>query len=70
MEFYKQCFDAELYLMPFSEAPVNLPEEARKAKDRIMHGALRKGSAILMASDTMPGMQYQTGNKFRGYRPM
>ena len=64
MEFYKQCFEAELYLMPFSEAPVNLPEEVKKAKDRIMHGSLRKGSTVLMASDTMPGMQYQRGTNF------
>jgi PhnB protein len=61
MTFYKKCFDAELHLMPFSEGPGNPPAEA---KDRIMHARLQKGSAVLMASDTMPGMTFQQGNNF------
>jgi PhnB protein len=64
MEFYKQCFGAELFLLPYSEAPVELPKEAKDAKDRIMHSTLTKGSTLLMAADTMPGMPWQQGNNF------
>ena|ERR1035438_2262216 len=64
MEFYQQCFGAELYLLPFSEVPGALPEEAGEAKDRIMHATLRKGSTLLMAADTLPGAPFQQGNNF------
>lgn len=61
MEFYKECLGGELFIMPFSETPGDLPKEA---KDRIAHARLAKGSAILMASDTLPGMPFQQGNNF------
>ena len=65
MEFYKGCFGAELYLLPFSEAPGDLLWVSAEAKDRIMHATLSKGSfALLMASDTRPGMPFQPGNNF------
>lgn len=66
MEFYRTCFQAELYLMPFSKAPLelDLPKQARQAGDRIMHSTLRKGSRLLMASDTVPGAPFQSGNNF------
>jgi PhnB protein len=64
MEFYKKCLGAELQLMPFSEGPADLLKEAKEAKDRIMHARLTKGSTLLMASDTMPGMPFQQGNNF------
>lgn len=64
MEFYRTCFQAELYLMPFSKAPADLFGEAGQAGDRILHSTLRKGSRLLMASDTMPGMPFQAGNNF------
>lgn len=64
MEFYRTCFQAELYLLPFSKAPVDLPEEAGQAGDRIMHSTLRKGNRLLMASDIMPGTPFQAGNNF------
>src|ERR1700676_1216230 len=53
MEFYKKCFGAELFLMPFSEMPRELPKQAQQAKDRIMHASLTKGFRLLMAADTM-----------------
>jgi PhnB protein len=60
--FYEKCLGAELHLMPFSAHPGDYPKEA---KDRIMHARLAKGqAAILMASDTMPGMPFQQGNNF------
>ena len=61
MTFYEKCLGAELQLMPFSKAPCDFPGEV---KDRIMHARLTKGSAVLMASDTMPGMHFQQGNDF------
>jgi PhnB protein len=64
MEFYKKCFGAELFLMPFSEMPGELPKQAQQAKDRIMHASLTKGFRLLMAADTMPGMPLQQGNNF------
>lgn len=61
MNFYQRCLGAELYVMPFSEAPGDF---AKEAKDRIMHARLSKGAAILMASDTMPGTPFVPGNNF------
>jgi len=61
MTFYKKCLAAELYLLPFSEAPFDSPPDA---KDKIMHASLTKERTLLMASDTMPGMNVQQGNNF------
>src|SRR5204862_7633100 len=61
MKFYERCLGGELQMMPFSEVPGNHPPEA---KDRIMHARLINGSAVLMASDTMPGMPFQKGGNF------
>src|SRR5438309_12119976 len=61
MKFYERCLGGELQMMPFSETPCNAPKEA---KDRIAHARLVNGSAVLMASDTMPGMPFNTGNNF------
>ena len=61
MQFYERCLGGELNLMPFSEGQFDFPEDA---KDRIIHARLAKGSAVLMASDTMPGMTFQEGNNF------
>jgi PhnB protein len=61
MQFYERCLGGELQLMPFSEVPGDLPKEA---KDRIIHARLAKGSAVIMASDTMPGTPFQQGNNF------
>ena len=58
MEFYKKCFGGELYMMAFAEAPAEL-ELPKESKDRIIHAKLTAGSAVLMASDTMPGMEFQ-----------
>jgi len=66
MEFYKKCFGGELYMMRFSEAPADL-KLPKKSKDRIIHAKLTAGSAVLMASDTMPGMEFQHGNNFSVY---
>jgi PhnB protein len=59
MEFYQERLEAELYMMPFSKAPMKVPEGA---ENLIIHA--RQGEAVLMASDAMPGMTYQGGNNF------
>ena len=61
MTFYGKCLGAELFLMPFGETPCDAPKEA---KDRIAHARLTKGTPILMASDTMPGMPFTKGDNF------
>src|SRR5437016_12235345 len=61
MKFYERCLGGELQMMHFSETPCDAPKEA---KDRIMHARLVNGSAVLMASDTMPGMPFNQGNNF------
>ena len=61
MTFYKDCLGGEVFFMPFAGGPMEVTEQA---KDRILHASLRKGAAVLMASDTMPGKQYQPGNNF------
>ena len=62
MTFYGKCLGAELYVLPFSEAPCDSPKEA---KDRLVHASLTKGlTPVLMASDTVPGTPFQQGNNF------
>jgi PhnB protein len=60
MEFYAQCLDGPLLVTTFGEGACDV----EAAKDRVMHARLTKGSSVLMASDTMPGMPFQTGNNF------
>ena len=61
MQFYAKCLGGELQLVPFSDVPGDVPKQA---KDRIMHARLARGNAVVMASDTMPGMPFQQGNNF------
>ena len=65
MEFYKKCFAAELFLLPYSEAPGDLPWVTEETKGKIMHSSLTKGSlTILMGADTISGRLFQPGNNF------
>jgi len=64
MEFYRKCFEAELFLLPFSEVPGDLLTESQKAQNRIMHSTLTKASTLLMAADTMPGAPLRRGDDF------
>jgi PhnB protein len=59
MTFYQKCLGGELFVMTFGEGEFDSPPEA---KDRLIHARLAKGSTVLMASDTMPGMSFQPGN--------
>mgnify|MGYP001231041772 CR=1 FL=1 len=58
MEFYRECLGGTLVMQTFGEAPVNAPEDQ---KDRIMHAMLDHDLFTIMASDTMPGMEFTKG---------
>ena len=58
MTFYKECVGGELFLQTFEETG------GGAGNTGIMHARLTVGSAILMASDTMPGMPFTRGNNF------
>jgi PhnB protein len=64
MQFYQKCFDGELFLMPFSDAPGSFSHS--EPKDHILHSTLKNGagSDILMAADTWSGQSHQPGNNF------
>jgi PhnB protein len=58
MEFYQQVFGGDLTLSTFGEMGMSGPEA-----DLIMHAQLETPSGFtLMASDTPPGMDYQSGS--------
>lgn len=61
MQFYAKCLGGELTLMPFSEAPMEVPKENRNL---IIHARLTKGDSVLMASDGQPGKPVRTGDNF------
>jgi PhnB protein len=63
MTFYGKCFGIEPQIIKFSEAP-GVPASP-ETKDLVMHARIGKGDkTLLMASDTMPGMQYHQGDNF------
>ncbi len=60
LNFYQKAIGGgELSIVTFAEAGMN---DVPGAKDRIIHGRLAKGSTVIMASDTMPGMPFTVGN--------
>ena len=61
MKFYEKCLGGELQIMPFAEAPFDVPKDA---KDKVMHAHLHNGNAVIMASDPMPGTLVRQGNNF------
>jgi len=61
MTFYAKCLDAEAIIQSFSEAGMPGPPGS---ETRTIHAMVTKGSAVLMASDTMPGMTFSKGNNF------
>jgi PhnB protein len=62
MKFYQKALKAEMEMMPFSQIPgQQIPPGS---ENRIMHARLQKGTAILMASDTMPGHPFTKGTNF------
>jgi PhnB protein len=63
-EFYKRCLGGELFTMKFADMPGGCDKLPPGSGDRVMHTALKNGAAVLMASDTMPGMPFHQGNNF------
>jgi PhnB protein len=56
MNFYKECFDANLEISTYGDSPMEyLPEQ----KDHVLHSSISKGNIVIMASDSMKG---QTSN--------
>lgn len=60
MTFYAKAFGEELYAQTFAEANMNPPG----AENRLVHARIGSGSAVLMASDTPPGMPVKQGNNY------
>jgi PhnB protein len=59
MTFYQKCTGGELTIQTFKDVGAKAPPGA---ENRVMHARLAKGPAVLMASDTMPGMPFTVGN--------
>ncbi|MDB4948502.1 MAG: hypothetical protein JWM27_1151 [Gemmatimonadetes bacterium] len=59
MTFYQGVLGGEMFVMTFGEGEFDSPPEAR---DRLIHARLTRGSMVLMASDSMPGMELKKGN--------
>ena len=64
MEFYKRCLGGELHMVTYSEMPGGGSDFPQECKDWIMHARLITGPAVLMASDTRPGIRISQGNNF------
>ena len=60
MTFYADALQGELQVMTFGETG----QGAAADSDRVMHARLSVGSAVVMASDTMPGMSLAQGTNF------
>lgn len=61
MDFYEKCFGGERFRMTFAESKEHM-EIPPGSENRVMHAALKTGSFLLMASDSMPGMPFTVGN--------
>jgi PhnB protein len=59
MQYYAGILGAELEIQSFGDVGM---AETPEMKDRTMHASLRKGDIVIMASDTMPGMEFVQGN--------
>jgi len=59
MAFYKEATGGNLEMMTFEGSPMEVPSGSEK---NIMHSTLTFGDAVIMASNTMPGMDVLPGN--------
>lgn len=59
MEFYAGVLGGELDIRSFGDAGM---ADKPELKDRTMHALLTTGDMTIMASDTMPGMDFVEGN--------
>jgi PhnB protein len=58
MTFYHQCLGGNLAIQTFGDVQAPGPPGS---ENRVMHARLDNGSAVLMASDTMPGHEFTQG---------
>ena len=61
VEFYKRCFDGDLFLMTYGQSPQT--EHHGANPDAVMHATVSKGGVVLQAAD-VPGMPISQGNNF------
>jgi PhnB protein len=60
LEYYKEVFGGEISeIQTFGEADYPTPPEI---EDKLIHARFLKGDLLLMASDTFPGSEAQTGS--------
>lgn len=59
MSFYKEATEGNLDIVTYEGSPMEVSEGH---KDKIMHSTLTFEGAVIMASDTMPGMDVLPGN--------
>jgi PhnB protein len=59
MTFYNSCIGGELAIQTFGDVKAPGPPGS---ENRVLHARITKGSAVLMASDTMPEMPFTQGN--------
>jgi PhnB protein len=59
MQFYARVLGGELEVQSFGDVGM---ADKPELKDRTMHASLTKGEIVIMASDTMPGMNFAPGN--------
>ena len=62
MNFYKSVLGGDLTMQTFGVA--NMAEDP-KDKNLIVHAALKSGSVVIMASDTLPSTPSTAGTNFR-----
>ena len=73
MTFYQKCTEGELFIQTAGDVQIppdqvdamkksDQPPMQRPAPDFVIHARLTKGSAVLMASDAMPGAPFIQGN--------
>ena len=59
LTFYKESLNGKMELMTYDGSPMQVPEDY---KSKIMHGSVKFGDAVIMASDCMPGQEIDHGN--------
>jgi PhnB protein len=60
MEFHRDCFGAELFLLPVADVPGGILGEDDKGK--IAHATIARGATMLMGSDNMGAVPLRQGN--------
>lgn len=66
MQFYAKCLGADVHILSFGDMPAQ-PGQGKLppgSENRVMHSRLSNTPAVIMASDTMPGMPFQQGTNF------